>query len=96
MLYPDYIFKGEHYPLPAYRSALSQAVTIVQMGFLILSLGAGRIEFVRTHPLYHKFEEHRIMYSLGIYFGLNMLQNSISSTGAFEVYMNNELIFSKL
>ena len=36
------------------------------------------------------------MYSLGIYFGLNIVQNTISSTGAFEVYMNDKLIFSKL
>ena len=33
---------------------------------------------------------------LAVYFGLNMLQNFVSSTGAFEVYVNENLIFSKL
>lgn len=33
---------------------------------------------------------------LGGYLGLNMLQNIVSSTGAFEITCGNRVIFSKL
>ena len=36
------------------------------------------------------------MFLIGGYFLLNMIQNAVSSTGAFEVYLDNQLIFSKL
>jgi selT/selW/selH-like putative selenoprotein len=33
---------------------------------------------------------------VGGYFALSMLQNVISSSGAFEIFINGNLIFSKL
>lgn len=36
------------------------------------------------------------MFLIGGYFLLNMIQSQVSSTGAFEIYLDNRLIFSKL
>ena len=36
------------------------------------------------------------MFLIGAYMILNMIINSVSSTGAFEVYLDNQIIFSKL
>jgi selT/selW/selH-like putative selenoprotein len=36
------------------------------------------------------------MFLLGGYFLINMLQSQVSSTGAFEIYFDERLIFSKL
>ena len=83
MLYPTYIIEGENYPLPFPRSLLSSIVGFLQMGLIIFSFAGNRVDTIRDHPLYHKFEENRFVYLIGLYFGLNILQNNISSTGAF-------------
>ena len=96
MLYPTYIFEGHNYPLSPERAFLSKIVSMAQFGAIIFAFLGNKVEAIRNHPLYHKFEENRMMYMLGMYFGLNMLQNFVSSTGAFEIYLNDQLIFSKL
>ena len=37
-----------------------------------------------------------MLWILGAMFGANFIQNMVTSTGAFEVYFNNKMIFSKL
>ena len=37
-----------------------------------------------------------MMYAVGIYFVSSSVQSSLVSTGAFEVMIDNELVFSKL
>ena len=53
------------------------------MGLFGIGIGGSFIPAIRDHPLYQRFQDKRMFIFLGGYFGLNMLQNSISSTGAF-------------
>lgn len=75
---------------------LSKVVSFAQMGLLVVGIGGNFIPAIRDHPLYQRFQDKRMFIFLGGYFGLNMLQNQISSTGAFEIFINDELVFSKL
>lgn len=66
------------------------------MTIFILPFMIGKIEFIRNHPFYQAYEQKKFMFLIGGYFLLNMIQTQVSSTGAFEVYLDNTLIFSKL
>jgi selT/selW/selH-like putative selenoprotein len=69
---------------------------MLQMGLMIIGIGGSFIPAIANHPLYQRFQEKRMIIFLGGYFGLNMLQNAIGTTGAFEVFLNGSPIFSKL
>jgi selT/selW/selH-like putative selenoprotein len=87
---------GEEYPLPGVRAAASKVVSMVQMGLMGVGIGGNFIPAINNHPLYQRFQDKRMIILLGGYFGLNMLQNALSSTGAFEVTLNGSPVFSKL
>lgn len=87
---------GDNYPLSPVRQVLSKAVSFGQTGLMIVGLGGRFIPFINNHPLYRQFQDKSMFILLGGYFGLNMLQNAVSSTGAFEVYVNDRLVFSKV
>jgi selT/selW/selH-like putative selenoprotein len=78
------------------RALLSRVVSILQIGIFVLPFLVTRIPAVMNHPYYRVFEQRKMMFLIGGYFLLNMLQTQISSTGAFEIYLDNRLIFSKL
>ena len=71
-------------------------VSMAQMGLMIVGIGGNFIAAIREHPLYQRYQDKKLFIFLGGYFALNFIQNKVSSTGAFEVYVNDRLIFSKL
>lgn len=87
---------GEEYPLPPVRAAASKVVSMVQMSLMVLGIGGNFIPAINNHPLYQRLQDKRMIILLGGYFGLNMLQNALSTTGAFEVSLNGKTIFSKI
>jgi hypothetical protein len=62
---------------------LSKVVSFAQMGLMVVGVGGSFIPAIRDHPLYQRIQDKRMFIFLGGYFGLNMLQTQISSTGAF-------------
>jgi selT/selW/selH-like putative selenoprotein len=78
------------------RALLSKVVGFAQMGLMFLGIGGAFIPAINNHPLYQRFQDKRMFILLGGYFGLNMLQNALTSTGAFEISLNGAQIFSKL
>ncbi len=94
--HPQILVIGEHYPLPPVRAFLSKIISMAQFGLIGIGIGGGFIPAIRNHALYQQFQQNKMMIFLAGYFGLNMLSNSVSSTGAFEVYFNDRIIFSKL
>ena len=66
------------------------------MGLFGLGIGGSFVPAIRDHPLYQKIQDKKMFIFLGGYFVLNFVQGKISSTGAFEVSLNDRLIFSKL
>jgi selT/selW/selH-like putative selenoprotein len=47
-------------------------------------------------PIYYKLKEKQWMVIIGSYFLTSQLSNSLLNSGAFEVYLNGELVHSKL
>ena len=95
-MYPEVLVVGQQYPLPGIRAVLSKVVSVAQMGLMFVGIGGNFVPAIRDHPLYLRFQANKMMFFLGGYFGLNMLQNSLSTTGAFQIYLNDRLIFSKI
>jgi hypothetical protein len=56
---------------------------MLQTGLMFVGIGGSFIPTIRDHHLYQRFQANKMMIFLGGYFGLNMLQNSLSTTGAF-------------
>lgn len=47
-------------------------------------------------PWYEKIKQNKWMYGIGTWFVGNNIQSSLISTGAFEVYINDVLAYSKI
>jgi len=45
---------------------------------------------------YQKIQENKWTFGILAFFLGNMISQSLLSTGAFEIYINNDLVFSKL
>ncbi|KAF3449514.1 hypothetical protein FNV43_RR10243 [Rhamnella rubrinervis] len=79
---------------------VSKMVPIVQVGIIGLILGGEQI-FPRMGistppPLYYSLRANRFGSITATWFLGNFLQSYLQTTGAFEVYCNGELVFSKL
>ena len=96
LMHPEVLMVGVEYPLSGSRNIASKVVSAAQIGLVIVGLGGSHIAAIRDHPLYQRFQEKKLFIFLGGYFMLNFLQTKISSTGAFEVFINDRQIYSKL
>ena len=66
------------------------------MAILFLTIGGNFIPAIRNHPLYIRMQQYKMAIILGGFIGLNFVTSMLSSTGAFEIFYNGELVFSKL
>lgn len=90
---------GAEYPLGPVRQTLSYAATALQMGALAFLYAGEKIFPALGMPipaLYYKAQESKMMSYMIAFFGFNFVKGQISSTGAFEIFLDNELIYSKL
>jgi thioredoxin reductase-like selenoprotein T len=95
-MHPEVLVIGEEYPLTPTRAMLSKVVSFAQTGLMVIGIGGSFIPMIRDHPLYQRFQDKKMFIFLGGYFVLNWVQGQVSTTGAFEISVNNQLIFSKL
>lgn len=90
---------GENYPLPPLRQALGSAVGAVQMGglaFLFFGNTLFRLLGMAEPPAWYGQLMDNKMMLFGGYMALNMVHSQLVSSGAFEIYYNGALVFSKL
>jgi selT/selW/selH-like putative selenoprotein len=89
---------GGLYPPPAYAVTIANLASYLWFGGIFLMVGGSAVlnklgipvpDFVR------QLENNRLPVFLGL-FMLNNLANGLVSTGAFEVYLDDQLVFSKL
>ncbi|CAL4973317.1 unnamed protein product [Urochloa decumbens] len=89
----------ENYPPPFPKRALSKAVPILQVGAMA-TLMAGDQIFPRfgmvPPPWYYSLRANRFGTMASIWLFGNFAQSFLQSSGAFEVYCNGQLVFSKL
>ena len=78
------------------QATLSKVVSFAQMGLIGIGIGGNFVPAIRDNPLYQQMQQYKSVVLIGGYFVLNMLSSSLSQTNAFEIYLNDQLVFSKL
>ena len=98
--YPDFqgnVF-GEVYPPSAVNVMLAQLASYVWLFGIVFLMGGNSIFQALGIPVPDLLEEvnKNKMAAFVFLFVVNSMGNSLVATGAFEIYVNEELIFSKL
>ena len=102
---PKIEISGSNYEVGGSKQLISTLIGYARMAFFML-LFAGDQVFVpfgglRQMPdlvkdAYRVINENKIQYGIFAFFVGTMIQNSLLQSGAFEIYVNNNLEFSKL
>mmetsp|Transcript_12345 Transcript_12345/g.18501 ORF Transcript_12345/g.18501 Transcript_12345/m.18501 type:complete len:141 (+) Transcript_12345:284-706(+) len=89
---------GGHYPPPLWVQKFAVAAQTFQLGGTVFTLvGPPVLRYlIPSKPQYPNFLERKRWPIIGFLFVVTSIANSKLSTGAFEVYLDGELIFSKL
>ncbi|KAI8557032.1 hypothetical protein RHMOL_Rhmol05G0302600 [Rhododendron molle] len=89
-----------NYPPPLPKRLLSKVVPVVQFGIIGVVVAGEhifpRLGFVAPPPWYFSLRANRFGTISATWLLGNFLQSMLQSSGAFEVYCNGELVFSKL
>ncbi|KAA8549421.1 hypothetical protein F0562_001106 [Nyssa sinensis] len=89
-----------NYPPPLPKRLLSKMVPVVQMGVIGIVMAGEQIfpalGFVAPPPWYYSLRANKFGSIATTWLLGNVLQSFLQSSGAFEVYFNDELVFSKL
>lgn len=92
---------GENYPAPEWASYAGTAISAIQLFVMALILmGDGVWTYVpgmqRPPQFYYKMKENPALAFILVFLVLPSYVQSFVNTGAFEVYVDQKLIFSKL
>jgi len=90
---------GEEYPVSASNQFLSTIATVVQMSILaFIFFGQTILDKmgIQAHPIMNQIQEKKFFISIAVFILGNMIRNGLLSSGAFEIYFDDELVFSKL
>ncbi|KAH6837572.1 SELT-like protein precursor [Perilla frutescens var. hirtella] len=89
-----------NYPPPLPKRLLSKLVPVVQFGVIGIIVGGEhifpRLGFAAPPQWYYSLRSNRFGSMASTWLLGNFLQSFLQSSGAFEVYCNGELVFSKL
>lgn len=88
-----------NYPVAPVKLALGRLVTYAQLGLLALTFAGDKIfPYLGIEPpgFYEQVKLNKFGYAMGVWFLGNALNGQLMSTGAFEIYHNGNLVFSKL
>mmetsp|Transcript_10169 Transcript_10169/g.9109 ORF Transcript_10169/g.9109 Transcript_10169/m.9109 type:complete len:138 (-) Transcript_10169:71-484(-) len=98
--YPSYnwYITGFNYPPSPLSILISQVATIIWIVGIILLLCGDLIFRTLNIPMPKIIQDinNNKVFCFGVLFIINSLGNSQLATGAFEMYLNDELIYSKL
>jgi selT/selW/selH-like putative selenoprotein len=102
--YPQLEVNGGNYPTPASKVLLANALHVVQLGVIGLVV-AGEYLFTNVlnypvggpfPPFYESIKEKKLLVGFGAWMVGNSLAQSLTSTGAFEIAYNGQMVYSKL
>jgi len=97
--YPHIIVSGGQYPPPPHKVLMSKMVTYLQYGVMIVMFAGDWIfnKLGMAPPaIYYRMKEKQTMVIIATMMLGSNISNSLISTGAFEVYLGDKLVFSKL
>lgn len=94
----------ETYPVPTFKQTLATIISVTKFALLyfIISQNNPLITFglaaegSPTPPWLASMQENKVYTCLMIFFLSNAMESTLTSTGAFEVYANNERLYSKI
>eukprot|EP00048_Salpingoeca_helianthica_P009877 m.142083 g.142083 ORF g.142083 m.142083 type:complete len:107 (+) comp14966_c1_seq3:2587-2907(+) len=78
---------------------LSQAIQVGYLAGIVLLLAGDHIFPLLNIPppqIYRDAQANKMAWIFGLYFFGNTISNSLMNSGAFEVYVDGELVWSKL
>lgn len=89
-----------NHPAPLLKRLLSKVVPAVQFGIIGIILAGEqifpRLGFAAPPPWYYSLRSNRFGSIASTWLFGNFIQSFLQSSGAFEVFCNGELVFSKL
>lgn len=89
---------GANYPPPLFAQYFAQFTSFIWIVGIALLLAGSQIFSALGIPepeFYHWANNNKVAVFVGLFI-LNNIGNSMITTGAFEVYLNDELIYSRL
>jgi len=92
---------GDNYPVPEWTSYVSSVISALQIFAMLLVLMGDSLwtyipGFQRPPEFYHKMKENPALTFIVVFLVIPTYVQSFANTGAFEVYVDEKLIFSKL
>ena len=91
--------QGGNFPSPIWKTYLSNLASYAWLAGLALNFAGDKIFNVlgiKTHPQFYTYMKQNPMACLGGLFLMNSMATSALATGAFELYLDGKLIYSKL
>lgn len=88
-------FAGETYPLSPVKQAISQLCSFAFITTLILAFVGDKLPMSVPQQLLSFVQERKAMV-VGAGFVLNLLGSNLAQSGAFEVFIDDTLVWSKL
>ncbi|CDW88939.1 selenoprotein t [Stylonychia lemnae] len=96
---PEVFVTGGEYPPSPSKQMLAQLFSFAQMGFILFIFVGDSIFRALNKPVpafYQRISENRWTWVIGAWFIGAQVQNGLLSSGAFEIYVNDALEFSKI
>lgn len=97
--FPGIEVTGGAYPVAPAKAAVAQAVQVVQytiIGIMVFGDKLFPMLGMQPPPIYEQIKDKKFAIGMSAFFFGNMAQNSLTQTGAFEVFFNGALVASKL
>ncbi len=91
--------KDKEYPLPPNKKLFSKFTFFTQIGVSLLIFGGQKLRDKLTMipgTVFDMIEKNKWVIMIGNFFGHQYLNKYLSTTGAFEVYYKDTLLYSKL
>ena len=89
---------GAEFPAPAYKQLIASITSALWIiGILLVVFGEGIFNMLRIRPpeWYDIIKNNKMSVLVGLFI-LNNIGNQMLATGAFEIYLNGDVIHSKL
>uniref|UniRef100_A0A7E4V1X3 SelT-like protein n=1 Tax=Panagrellus redivivus TaxID=6233 RepID=A0A7E4V1X3_PANRE len=97
--FPGIVIEGGNYPPSAVKSIIAQVIGILKIG-IIASIIFNRNPFetfgLATPSIYTWMTTNKVSACMMLFMFSNSIESTLMSTGAFEIYVGDELIWSKI
>lgn len=97
--HPGLICEGDNFPATPLKQFVAKTLFYVRMGVLLIMLTGTKLFDMFGVPVpewYNGLQENKMMAMVGVFFMGNMVESSLLSSGAFEVSVNGEMVWSKM